>query len=67
MRYMLEWEERRGRQRMACPDIEDAKAQTKEMMKNGVTSRSAVYDLDSPYPYTRVAGWKRPKEPPHEQ
>ena len=67
VQFMMEYMTIRGVVRMAAPTVDDAKDNARELIKNGVTARIAVYDLDSPYPYLRVAGWKRPKEPESEQ
>lgn len=60
MQLMLEWRELRGLMRMGTPDLETAKEDAKQLIKEGKTATVVVIDLDTSYPYKKIAGWKRP-------
>ena len=65
MRFMIEWTEvKSGIVRMASPDLETAKEESKCLIRQELTNMVKVFDLESPFPYVCVAGLKRTANSP---
>lgn len=60
MQLILEWREVRGIMRMGTPDLETAKEDAKQLIREGKTAAVVVIDLDTHPPYKKIVGWKRP-------